>query len=73
MTRIADDVIDKIESSQAVAVNIRDAKELIAEVRALRKVVRDIQHNAQVMNMAEPNRVWNAIDDQCRAILEGAK
>jgi hypothetical protein len=33
------------------------------------QALKDIQHNAQVMNNAEPNRVWMAIDDICRAVL----
>lgn len=52
---------------------------LIAEIEHLREVkadllktLKDIQHNAQVMNQAEPNRVWTAIDDQCRAALSKA-
>jgi hypothetical protein len=36
----------------------------------LLNLIKDIQHNVQVMNQAEPSRVWAAIDDLCRAAIE---
>lgn len=45
---------------------------LIAAAPELLQTLKDIQRNAQVMNQAEPNRVWSAIDDAAGAAIAKA-
>src|SRR5215472_15289819 len=54
------------EQLQANARLIAAAPELLAALKA-------IQHNAQVMNQAEPNRVWSAVDDIARSAIAKAE
>lgn len=67
-----DRVIGKRESR-----TLRDEHNSLVNSRAgLLETIKKIQHNAQVMNQAEPNRVWTAVEDQCRAAIaktEGPK
>lgn len=46
---------------------------LIAAAPELLQTLKDIQHNAEVMCNAEPNPVWIAVDDQCRAAIAKAE
>lgn len=49
-----------------------DGIKAVEALPGLLKVIQGIQHNAQVMNQAEPNRVLTAIDDACRKALAQA-
>ena len=50
-----------------------DLKQLKDSHAALVEALEAIQHNAEVMNRAEPHAVFSAIADQARAALAAAK